>query len=88
MRKLPLEGLYLLYRQLFVDQYTWDEFYRGVHFYKMPLDGQDLMLLGLEPGPLLGMILERLEDSYEKEKFDKKEEGIELAKQLIKEETP
>lgn len=86
---LPPECQYYLYYVL-ASQHgwsgTWPEFYGGFVRARFPIKGNDLLKLGLEQGPGLGQILNRLENAYWNEEFTTREEGLALARRLVKEE--
>ena len=86
LKELPLEGSYYLFRQNPSWGENWNSFSQEILAHKMPILGRDLLRLGLEPGPEIGRLLQRLEEGYQENLFNTKKEGLELAKRLLKEE--
>lgn len=86
IRKLPLESVFYLYLQEFRKTMTWDCFWRELQATHMPLRGQDLLKMGLQPGVKLGMLLEQLENAYWQEEFATREEGLKLVRNIMQEE--
>lgn len=89
LQDLSVEGMYFIY-QLVVKQekdmdLVWQDFYERITSTRMPLKGQDLLEMGFNSGPTLGCILNKLEKCFWEEMFYSREEGLVLARQLIKE---
>ncbi len=83
---LSLEGLYYIYRHYGEEGLTWEEFRHKAKSYRMPVDGDSLMKIGVETGPRMGKLIRRLEECYEREMFHTQEEGMALAKLFLEEE--
>jgi tRNA nucleotidyltransferase (CCA-adding enzyme) len=64
---------------------SWESFYQGFRAARMPVSGKDLLALGLEAGPVMGMLLKELEERYWREEYSSRDEGLRLAKSLFKE---
>jgi len=86
LKALPLEASYYLFRQNPEWGDNWETFRQEILNYKMPIQGGDLLALGIKPGPEVGKFLQRLADYYQQNFFNSKKEGIELAIRLLKEE--
>lgn len=86
IRQLPEECLFYLYLEHIRGVLGWEDWSGEVKKMRMPLRGKDLLNLGLLPGIKLGRLLKRLEDSYWREEFTTREEGLLLAGKLIQEE--
>lgn len=85
MQKLPVEGIYFLYMELFSKDRNWLEFYEGIKLDYLPVNGHDLLQIGLKSNAEMGNILRILETYYREGRFDTKEEGIKLVLDLLKE---
>ncbi|HHY06082.1 MAG TPA: CCA tRNA nucleotidyltransferase [Clostridia bacterium] len=85
LKELPPEGTYYLFRQNPNWGENWESFYQEILANKMPLQGKDLFELGLKPGPEMGRLLRCLEKYYQEDLFQTPQEGLKLAKRLIKE---
>lgn len=86
LKELPLEASYYLFWQNPAWGDSWEDFYQELIFYKMPLQGRDLLEIGMKPGPDLGKLLQRLEECYQQNFFNSKEEGLKLVYRILKEE--
>lgn len=85
LQKLPLEGIYFVYQELFSPQKAWAQFYTDVILERIPVSGHDLLEMGLEPNAELGNILKILESYYRAGRFDTKEEALGLVREILKE---
>ncbi len=89
LQSLTVEGAYFIYQLVTKPEkcqsLAWRDFYAKIDLTRMPLKGQDLLKLGVQPGPNLGYILKQLEQYFWEEMFYSREEGLALARQLIKE---
>lgn len=86
LKELPPEGIYYLFRQNPAWGENWESFYHKILTERMPVKGRDLLALGLEPGPEVGRLLQRLDECYRDNLFNTKKEGLELVSWLLKEE--
>ncbi|MGI6588525.1 MAG: hypothetical protein ACOX2N_07130 [Peptococcia bacterium] len=86
LKELPPEGAYYFFQQSPSWGESWESFYHEILANKMPIQGRDLLHLGLKPGPEVGRLLRCLEEYYQENLFHTKKEGIKLAKRLVKEE--
>jgi len=84
IKELPLEGSYYLFMVNPQWGESWEDFRQEIVADKMPLQGRDLLKLGIKQGPEVGRLLWRLEEHYRKHNFDTKKEGLELANRLFK----
>jgi tRNA nucleotidyltransferase/poly(A) polymerase len=84
LKELPPEGRFYLFMENPHWGESWEVFHQEVNTNKMPVQGRDLLKLGIKQGPEVGQLLLRLEEFYQKHFFNTKKEGLELANQLLK----
>ncbi|MCR4442906.1 MAG: hypothetical protein QHH10_11490 [Peptococcaceae bacterium] len=85
VKELPPEGVYFLYREWFNGSKRWEVFYQEIKStsISMPVNGHDLLQLGVRPGPGLGRLLKRLEDYFRAGSWVTREEGIKMARLIL-----
>jgi len=84
IKELPLEGRYYLFMENPQWGESWEDFQQEINENKMPIQGRDLLKLGIKQGPEVGRLLLCLEELYQKHFFNTKIEGLELTNQLLK----
>ncbi len=87
MQGLALDTVYYLFGSMCegstCQRSTWEDFYQAYLSSRFPLSGQDMIKMGLEPGPEMGRLLKDLEERYWQGEFKTKQEGIDLAIKII-----
>lgn len=84
INSLPLEGIYYFYLKYYSHKENWWEFNNRIKRIKMPISGDDLIEYGVKPGPYLGSLLKRLEDSFWRGEYNNKADGLELMQKILK----